>query len=65
MTLHRWLKTGGRKSYGGVDYYYTGCGWKANFLEQRVKGEDKKIRSKKERTLRKRIDRKQLTMNDG
>ena len=64
MTLHRWLKTGGRKSYGGVDYYYTGGGWKANFNEQRVKGDDKKMRTKKERTLRKRIDRKEAAMND-
>ncbi|MHC9080480.1 hypothetical protein [Bacillus altitudinis] len=58
------LKTGGRKSYGGVDYYYTGGGWKANFEEQHVKGEDKKMRSRKERTLRKRIDRKEAAMND-
>ncbi|MGM0815355.1 MAG: hypothetical protein ACQEUO_07505 [Bacillota bacterium] len=64
MTLHRWIKTGGRKSYGGAEYYYTGGGWKTNFEDQRVKGEGKKMRSKKERTLRKRIDRKEAAMND-
>ncbi len=34
------------------------------FPKPRVKGEDKKMRSKHERTLRKRIDRKEATMND-
>ena len=34
------------------------------FPNPRVKGEDKKMRTKHERTLRKRIDRKEAAMND-
>lgn len=51
MTLHRWLKTQTFKNYSGYDFTRDGM-----YPKPRVKGEDKKIRSKHERTLRKRID---------
>ncbi|PJI12364.1 hypothetical protein CTV96_09455 [Bacillus altitudinis] len=59
MRLHRWLKTQTFKNYSGYDYTYDGM-----YPKPRVKGEDKKMRSKHERTLRKRIDRKEAAMND-
>ncbi|MCM3140463.1 hypothetical protein M3573_19480 [Bacillus safensis] len=59
MTLHRWLKTQTFKDFSGYDFTRDGM-----FPKPRVKGEDKKMRTKKERTLRKRIDRKEAAMND-
>nr|MDH3082636.1 hypothetical protein [Bacillus subtilis] len=58
MTYHRRLKTTVFKKYSGYDWTYDGM-----FEKPRVKG-DKRKRSKHERTIRKRIDRKEIREYD-
>lgn len=53
MTFPRRLNTEVFKKYSGYDWTYDGV-----YSEPRVKGADKRMRSKHERTIRKRIDRK-------
>ena len=55
MTFQRRLKTTVFKKYSGCDWTYDGM-----YSELRVKGADKRMRSKHERTIRKRIDRKEV-----
>ncbi|ASB64750.1 hypothetical protein ACWGRE_07385 [Bacillus velezensis] len=55
MTYHRRLKKTVFKKYSGYDWT---CD--AMYQEPRVKDADKRMRSKHERTIRKRIDRKEV-----
>lgn len=54
MTLNRRLKVEVNKTYGGWDWTMDG-----RFAEPRVKGADKRRRSKYQRTIEKRTTRKE------
>lgn len=58
MTYNRILKREADKTFTGYDYTYDGA------YEPRVKGRDKKARTKLQRTIRKRIDRKEADSFD-
>lgn len=55
MTLNRILKIEVNKEYTGLRYTYDGA------FSPRVKGQDKRKRSKQTRAKRKRIDRKEIS----
>lgn len=58
MNINRILKRSSDKTYTGYDYTLDGAS------DPRVKGEDKRKRTKLERTIRKRIDRKEAEQFD-
>lgn len=58
MTTNRVLKVTTNKSYSGWDWTYDGA-----FPEPRVKGKNKRQRSKLQRNLQKRFTRKEMNEN--
>lgn len=56
MTFHRRLKTKVFKKYSGYDWTCDGM-----FEKSRVKGSDKRKRSKHERRIRKEMDKKEIS----
>lgn len=58
MTMNRVLKIATNKSYSGWDWTYDG-----RFPEPRVKGKDKRQRSKYQRTLEKRFTKEEIQRN--
>lgn len=60
MTLNRRLKLETNKTYDGWDWTMDG-----RFDEPRVKGRDKQMRSKHQRTIEKRITRKEARNYDA